>query len=133
MVSRHYVVYIQLIYSPLYIVEFRGLATIGIYFNLENTFLSMLIIKVLGCDIILSCYAYMHVSKKSSQRHCLEAHPVLSCPCSLPYVPGEVRMDPKTEISLYPCGGAACAPMAMGGIPPESQLSRFSGRYLMSF
>jgi hypothetical protein len=45
-------------------------------------------------------------------------------------------MDPKTEDCLYPWGGgvAACAPMAMGGIPPESQFSWLSGRSLiMSF
>jgi hypothetical protein len=32
------------------------------------------------------------------------------------YVPGEIRMDPKTEVCLYPCGGAPFAPMARGGI-----------------
>jgi hypothetical protein len=46
-----------------------------------------------------------------------------------PYVSGEVRMDLKTEVCLYPCGGAACAPTAMGGISPESQFSWLSGRY----
>jgi hypothetical protein len=35
------------------------------------------------------------------------------------HVPGEVHIDPKTEVCLYPCGGAACAPTAKGGIPPE--------------
>lgn len=28
----------------------------------------------------------------------------------LPYASGEVRMDPRTEVCLYPCGSAACAP-----------------------
>jgi hypothetical protein len=50
---------------------------------------------------------------------------------NLPYVPGELRMDPKTEVCLYPCGGAACAPMALVGIPPESQFSWHFGRYLI--
>jgi hypothetical protein len=49
----------------------------------------------------------------------------------LPYVPGEVRMDPKTEVCLYPFGVAAGGPIAMGGIPPESQFSWLSGRYLI--
>jgi hypothetical protein len=35
----------------------------------------------------------------------------------------ENQMAPQMGVCLYPCGGATCAPMAMGGIPPESQLS----------
>jgi hypothetical protein len=43
-------------------------------------------------------------------------------------------MAPETEGCLYACGGGADAPMAMGGIPPESQFSWLSGSYLiMSF
>jgi hypothetical protein len=44
-------------------------------------------------------------------------------------------MDPKTdpEVCLYPCEGAACAPTAMGGIPPESQFSWLSARYQIMF
>jgi hypothetical protein len=34
------------------------------------------------------------------------------------YVPGEGRMDPKTEVRLYPCGDAHFAPMARVGIRP---------------
>jgi hypothetical protein len=32
-------------------------------------------------------------------------------------------MAPESESCLYPFGGGACDPMAMGGIPPESQFS----------
>jgi hypothetical protein len=32
-------------------------------------------------------------------------------------------MEPNTKVCPRPCGGMACAPMAMGGIPPESQFS----------
>jgi hypothetical protein len=39
-------------------------------------------------------------------------------------------MTPQMGVCLYPCGGVTCASMAMGGIPPESQLSWLSGRLL---
>jgi hypothetical protein len=33
-------------------------------------------------------------------------------------------MAPETTwVCLYPCGDATCAPIATGGIPPESQLN----------
>jgi hypothetical protein len=52
----------------------------------------------------------------------------------LPYAPAGRHMAPETEGCLYAYGGGACAPMAMGGIPPESQFSWLSGSYLiMSF
>jgi hypothetical protein len=40
-------------------------------------------------------------------------------------------MSPLMGVCLCPCGGGTCAPMAMGGTPPESQLSWRSGRYLI--
>jgi hypothetical protein len=51
----------------------------------------------------------------------------------LPYAPAGRHMAPETEgYLLINCG--ASAPMAMGGIPPESQFSWLSGSYLiMSF
>jgi hypothetical protein len=52
----------------------------------------------------------------------------------LPYAPAGRHMTPETEGCLYAHGGRASAPMAMGGIPPESQFSWLSGSYLiMSF
>jgi hypothetical protein len=52
----------------------------------------------------------------------------------IPYAPQRSHMAPQMAVCLYPCGGATCAPMAMGGIPPESQVSWLSGRLLiMSF
>jgi hypothetical protein len=43
-------------------------------------------------------------------------------------------MAPETGVCLYPCGDATFAPMAIGDIPPESQLNWLSGKHLiMSF
>jgi hypothetical protein len=59
---------------------------------------------------------------------------VLSERSILPYAPAGRHMAPESEGCLYAYGGGACAPMAMGGIPPESQFSWRSGSYLiMSF
>jgi hypothetical protein len=54
--------------------------------------------------------------------------------CTLLYAPQRSHMAPETEVCLYPCGDATCAPMAVGVIPPESQLNWLSGKHLiMSF
>jgi hypothetical protein len=41
----------------------------------------------------------------------------------LPYAPAGHHMAPETEGCLYAYGGGACAPMAMGGIPPAGFLA----------
>jgi hypothetical protein len=59
---------------------------------------------------------------------------IIFCDNNLPYAPAGRHMAPETKGCLYAYGGGACAPMAMGGIPPESQFSWLSGSYLiMSF
>jgi hypothetical protein len=39
-------------------------------------------------------------------------------------------MDLETGVCLCPCGDVTCAPIATGGIPPESQLNWLSNDYL---
>jgi hypothetical protein len=52
----------------------------------------------------------------------------------LSHAPAGRHVAPETEGCLYAYGGGASAPMAMAGIPPESQFSWLSGSYLiMSF